>query len=199
MYNPKGDRLYVRYFELRDAIKAKGGKYLPLIDDPTTEDGLSLEVLNLNQWFYKWATNLPKHIERIPVDGHWYMITITQPSGESEFDIVQKHEKTMAYLERNKIAVYLAGLEKAGSWHVHYAVCSPVYLKNTKRDLQKLLGVPQIDVSKKVKTLKDFNGLCNYVLKRGYDSDGTHIRDLVTRLEYKDGIGWQKTILKESV
>lgn len=186
--------LLTSYKSMIAIIEERDGKYLPLIANPKNPDDLITEVINVNQWFSHWVKNQPKHIERIPVDGHWYMITITQPSSQTEFDMMTKHDLALTYFQRNKIEVYLAGLEQAGAWHIHYAVCSPAHLKNTKRDLAKLLQVQIIDVSKQVRNLRDFNGLCNYVLKRNYGEDITHKKNLIERLQYYEGKGWELRI-----
>lgn len=178
------------YESLKDLVISRGGTYVPLIVHVKTPDDIITELFNLNHYCSTFLRSVPKHIDKIPVDGNWYMVTVTQPSSETEPDIMLKHDQTMEYFEYNKITVYLAALEHAGAWHIHYAVCSSQYAKNIKRDLCKLLSVKVIDQSKKVRNLREFNGLCNYVLKRNYPDDKTHIRTLVERLEYKEGFGW---------
>lgn len=183
--------LFERYKVLVKEVESRGGVYLPLIADPVLVEDIFTEVMNFNSWFLNWAKNIPKVIERVPVEGHWYMVTVTQPAVQSKEEMLAKHELCMAYFERNGIDVYLAGLEKSSIWHVHYALCSSSYFKNVKRDLCKLLGVKSIDVGKRVKHLREFQGMCNYVLKRGYDDDKTHVDNLVKKLDYVEGSGWK--------
>lgn len=96
--------------------------------------------------------------------GYWYMVTLNCPPEVTRDDILRIHPKLMLYFEYHKVNVALASLEHSSIWHIHYAVCCPLYNKNLARDLGKIAGY-RVYVSKKVTSLHDYNGLFYYLDK----------------------------------
>lgn len=122
--------------------------------------------------------------------GNWYMITVTSKKGDGRSDMMQTHERFCDYMETRGQVVH-ACLEKSSIWHIHY-VCNVKShcVKNLQRTLNRHLGVV-VDVARKVTSLKKFNGMCKYVLKREYEVKGaTHEATLIDGIKYVEKEGY---------
>lgn len=123
-------------------------------------------------------------------DGHWYMITITQKDTEDEANILRLHAKTLEFFSERHIEPFMAALEHSNIWHVHYCCRFRDYKKNEQRDLAKLLG-RRVQIEKRVSTLKQWNGLNKYIMKRGpHEKKDTSVRLLIDRIGYDEGKGY---------
>lgn len=123
-------------------------------------------------------------------DGHWYMVTITQKDNEDEDNIMRLHLKALEFFAERKIVPYVAALEHSNIWHVHYCCKFRDYKKNEQRDLEKLLK-RRVQIEKRVSSLKQWNGLNKYIMKRGeHDKKDTSVRLLIERIKYEEGKGY---------
>lgn len=112
------------------------------------------------------------------------MITVTTKEGSTRSDLLMLHEQFMEYMQ-TRATVQHAVVEKSNIWHIHYVVnYKSTHVKNLQRDLKKTLNTI-VDVARKVTSLKRFNGMCKYVLKREYiEKGGTHIDTLIDGITY---------------
>lgn len=134
------------------------------------------------------ATPESNRIARGIPKGNWYMITVTSLGGSTRDDMLLIHQQFVDYMtQRNKGIIVHTVLEKAGEWHTHSAVNLSASKKNLERDLRKHLGV-LVKIDPKVTTLKRWNGLCNYVLKRTYTEKSETVDSHLI-----DGIGYEPT------
>lgn len=140
------------------------------------------------------ASKMANQSSQIP-PGAWHMLTVTTPAGSHESVIKSHHADIMQYCNEHDIRVYLAALEKSSIWHIHYAICAPNGLGNAKRDLNRLIP-HRLEFGKKCKTLKSFNGLCNYVTKRLYPNDTTAVKMIIEDILYVPGKGYQIQVEK---
>lgn len=159
----------------------------PLLEMTSSVGDLQMALLELNRFIHANAYKVSVSDSLPP--GYLYMATVTQPSNLNEADAVRLHQKAMQFFKSAKIRVYLASLEHSAIWHIHYLICCPSYSKNLARDLGKAVGT-RVAVERKITTAKRWNGACNYVTKRGYPNDETHVRMLIEELEYLEGKGW---------
>ncbi len=120
--------------------------------------------------------------------GFWYMGTLTSKPQDTKEDVMKNHLKIMSKLGDQ---VKHAALEKSNIYHVHYILCLKDYKRNISRDVQAETK-RNFKVEKPVKTLKQFQGLCKYVLKRDYTEDKTQtqVEMLYDNCVYEDGKGY---------
>jgi len=129
--------------------------------------------------------------------GFWYMGTLTSKPEDTKEDVLKNHLKIMSKLGDQ---VKHAALEKSNIYHVHYILCLKDYARNISRDVQNetkrsfKLGGKGADGTKIVlaKTLRQFQGLCKYVLKRDYTEDKTQtqVEMLYDNCVYEEGKGY---------
>lgn len=121
--------------------------------------------------------------------GFWYMATLTSKPDDTKDDILKNHLKIMDMLGDQ---VKHASLEKSNIYHVHYILCLKDYKRNISRDVQAQTK-RNFKVEKNAKTLKQFQGLCKYVLKRDYTEDKTQtqVEMLYDNCYYEEGKGYK--------
>lgn len=122
-------------------------------------------------------------------DGYWYMVTITQKDTESKDNILKLHAKTLEFFKEKGIVPYMAALEHSNIWHVHYCCKFRDYKKNEQRDLTKLLK-RRVQIEKRVNTLKQWNGLNKYIMKRDHAKADTSETLLIDLIGYEEGKGY---------
>lgn len=120
--------------------------------------------------------------------GFWYMATLTSKPEDTKDDILKNHLKIMELLGDQ---VKHAALEKSNIYHVHYILCLKDYKRNISRDVQSQTK-RNFKVEKNAKTLKQFQGLCKYVLKRDYSEDKTQtqVEMLYDNCYHEEGRGY---------
>lgn len=122
-------------------------------------------------------------------DGYWYMATLTSLPTDPKEEVLKNHDKVMELLGDQ---VKHAALEKSNIYHVHYILCLKDYARNLSRDVQQKTK-RHFKVERPAKTLKQFQGLCKYVLKRDYaeDKTQTQVEMLYDNCYYEDGSGYR--------
>lgn len=126
--------------------------------------------------------------ENVPV-GCWYVVTLTVPDKEPRSALNTVYGKAMEFFQERNIDVYLSSIEHSNIWHAHLLVCARNYAKNMSRDLTKFVGY-RAQVERKISNARRFNGACNYITKRGYPDDTTHVELIEEKLEYIHKKGW---------
>ena len=121
--------------------------------------------------------------------GFWYMATLTSKPDDEKEDVLKNHLKIMEHFGDQ---VKHASLEKSNIWHVHYILCLKDYKRNSSRDVQNKVK-RNFKIEKPAKTLKQFQGLCKYVLKRDYaeDKTQTQVEMLYDNCYYEEGKGYK--------
>jgi len=192
-YKREPCELFLSYSQLLASVAAVGGSFVPLFDVHEFSDEYEVQtaLMELNSYVCRYLPTLNSS-KGFP-DGNWYMVTVTTPASSTEAHCIETHEKAMRYFESVHIEVYYAVLEKSNIYHVHYVVnITTGNNKNTNRDLSKACNGYRCQVEKKANTLMKWNGMCKYVMKRGYDAEkkSTQIRTLVERIKYTEGHGY---------
>ncbi len=153
--------------------------YQPLI--PTTHLPALMDIIRYAQ------RELSKANRGFPA-GFWYMATLTSKPEDTKEEVMKNHLKIMSKLGDQ---VKHAALEKSSIYHVHYILCLKDYKRNISRDVQQETK-RNFKVEKPAKTLKQFQGLCKYVLKRDYTEDKTQtqVEMLYDNCVYEEGKGY---------
>lgn len=154
------------------------------VDTARCMQELQFALLDINRYAQTHQRKINKH-KGYP-DGNWYMLTLTSKPEDPLPEVMENHAKIMEYLPDGAVAH--AVHEKSNIHHVHYIVNLPINKKNEERDLRRITK-RICKFEKKVTSLKGWNGLCNYVLKRTYD-DKTFVETLVDGVEYVEGKGY---------
>lgn len=167
----------------------------PLDSVPPSDCELEVSILRLlkdEHTYLKLKNDASKAAYQSPdiPPGSWHMLTITSPTGSDESVIMSHHDIVIDYCKHHDIKIYLAALEKSSIWHIHYAICCPNGLGNLKRDLKKKIP-HRFEVGKKCKSLRTWNGLCKYILKRDYADDTTAVKMIIEDIIYVPKKGYQ--------
>lgn len=181
-------RLYEVYKQAHEVAVTVLSYTEPLLTLGVPEVDIQNALMELNSYMSANAYRMNAAADAVP-PGFWYMATVTQSSELTEADAVRLHQKVMQFFQSAKIKVYLASLEHSAIWHTHYLICCSSYSKNLQRDLGKCTGT-RVQIERKITSSKKWAGACNYVTKRGYPGDSSHVRMLVEELEHTEGKGW---------
>lgn len=168
-----------------------------------TEKGLPLPPVHLFQ--IEAATELTRWLQRhhdhIWVSeqkskappGNWYMLSLNPPNATTRAQVEKIHQEFLDYMNSHKKGIVVHSvLEKASQWHTHSIVNLYDSKTNLERDLSKFLMF-RVHIGKKNNSLKDYNALCKYVLKREYPEKGeTAVATLIDGIAYVKGKGYQK-------
>lgn len=181
-------RLYEVYKNAHEVAVTVLSYTQPLLTPEHSEVDVQTALMELNSYISANAYKLKASDEAVP-PGYWYMATVTQSSSLGEADAVRLHQTAMQYFQSAGVKVYLASLEHSAIWHMHYLICCSTYSKNLARDLGKATKT-RVQIERKISSAKKWAGACNYIAKRNYADDSTHVRMLVEELVHTDGKGW---------
>lgn len=121
--------------------------------------------------------------------GFWYMATLTSKPEDPKEEVIKNHLKIMDMLGDQ---VKHASLEKSNIYHVHYILCLKDYKRNLSRDVQASTK-RNFKIEKNARSLREFQGLCKYVLKRDYTDDkaSTQVEMLYDNCYHEEGQGYK--------
>lgn len=177
------------YKDACQLVESKGFPFDAVDVDILDIDSMQREFLRLQSHMYKVA--MKNTSSGGAPNGNWYMLTTTSLPSQTIDIVLENHQKVLKYFLHKNIDVFYAALEQSSIYHVHYIIRMYHYAKNEGRDISKIIGV-RTRLEKKVRNLKQFNGLCKYVLKREYIAEkaSTQVRPLVDCIKYEEGMGY---------